>query len=447
MKILLLSFYDLGKQPKIISELYKKLDNGSNQIDIIDYSIEEKDLTLDNYDVLGIYASMHTASVLAEQYLRDRKLPNKLFVFGLYANVFSEMFSNFQSIHSFDSDELESLLQVQLNLNYSFKHTVPDRTILPSITDYSHIVDGSNNLIAGSVETTYGCKHECTHCPVPIEFKGMFKTFGTEKIITDVTNQVEEGAKHISFNDPDFFNGPKHALKILQLLNEKHPSITYDSTIKVEHILKYPDYFQELKNLNMLFVISAFETTNDHVLNILQKNHSFNDLNKAVELSLENKIDIRPTWMPFSPWTEQNDLISIIKLIENYKLRETVDPIQLTIKLLVPKNSLILKRPEMKEYLLDYDPSSFSYAWKYKFPNIDNIQNELFTYVLQHESENEYAQYLGLVDILESHTNETLLNSEKYSQRIVPKLSETWFCCAEPNKIQLDRIKSNKALI
>jgi len=447
LKILLLSFYDLGKQPKIISELHKKLDNGSNQIDIVDYSIEEKNLTLDNYDVLGIYASMHTASVLAEQYLRDRKLPNKLFVFGLYANVFSEMFSYFQSIHSFDSDELESLLEVQLNPNYSFKHSVPDRTILPSITDYSHIVDGSNNLIAGSVETTYGCKHECTHCPVPIEFKGMFKTFGTEKIITDVTNQVEEGAKHISFNDPDFFNGPKHALKILQLLNEKHPSITYDSTIKVEHILKYPDYFQELKNLNMLFVISAFETTNDHVLNILQKNHSFNDLNKAVELSLENNIDIRPTWMPFSPWTEQNDLISIIKLIENYKLRETVDPIQLTIKLLVPKNSLILKRPEMKEYLLDYDPASFSYAWKYKFPNIDNIQNELFTYVLQHESENEYTQYLGLVDILESHTNETLLNSEKYSQRIVPKLSETWFCCAEPNKIQLDRIKSNKALI
>jgi len=427
--------------------LHKKRDNGSNQIDIVDYSIEEKNLTLENYDVLGIYASMHTASVLAEQYLRDRKLPNKLFVFGLYANVFSEMFSNFQSIHSFDSDELESLLEVQLNPNYSFKHSVPDRTILPSITDYSHIVDGSNNLIAGSVETTYGCKHECTHCPVPIEFKGMFKTFGTEKIITDVTNQVEEGAKHISFNDPDFFNGPKHALKILQLLNEKHPSITYDSTIKVEHILKYPDYFQELKNLNMLFVISAFETTNDHVLNILQKNHSFNDLNKAVELSLENNIDIRPTWMPFSPWTEQNDLISIIKLIENYKLRETVDPIQLTIKLLVPKNSLILKRPEMKEYLLDYDPASFSYAWQYKFPNIDNIQNEIFNYVLQHESENEYTQYLGLVDILESHTNETLLNSEKYSQRIVPKLSETWFCCAEPNKIQLDRIKSNKALI
>ena len=43
MKILLLSFYDLGKQPKIISELYQKLNNGTNEIDIVDYSVEEKE--------------------------------------------------------------------------------------------------------------------------------------------------------------------------------------------------------------------------------------------------------------------------------------------------------------------------------------------------------------------------------------------------------------------
>ena len=351
MKILLLSFYDLGKQPKIISELYQKLNNGTNEIDIVDYSVEEKTLNLKNYDALGVYASMHTASVLAEEYLRNKDLPNKLFVFGLYAKVFKEMFQNCEIIQNLDNADLESLLNVQLNEEYSFKHSVPDRTVLPSITDYSHIVDGSNNLIAGSVETTYGCKHECTHCPVPIEFNGTFKTFGTDKILKDVSNQVEAGAKHISFNDPDFFNGPKHALKILEALNIEHPDLTYDSTIKVEHILKYPDYFKELKNLNMLFVISAFETTNDKVLNILKKNHSSLDLNSAVEFSLSHSIDIRPTWMPFSPWTEKQDLPNIIKLIEEYRLRETVDPIQLTIKLLVPKNSLILNDPDINNYL------------------------------------------------------------------------------------------------
>lgn len=447
MKILLLSFYDLGKQPKIISELYQKLNNGTNEIDIVDYSVEEKTLNLKNYDALGVYASMHTASVLAEEYLRNKDLPNKLFVFGLYAKVFKEMFQNFEIIQNLDNADLESLLNVQLNEEYSFKHSVPDRTVLPSITDYSHIVDGSNNLIAGSVETTYGCKHECTHCPVPIEFNGTFKTFGTDKILKDVSNQVEAGAKHISFNDPDFFNGPKHALKILEALNIEHPDLTYDSTIKVEHILKYPDYFKELKNLNMLFVISAFETTNDRVLNILKKNHSSLDLNSAVEFSLSHSIDIRPTWMPFSPWTEKQDLPNIIKLIEEYKLRETVDPIQLTIKLLVPKNSLILNDPEINNYLEEYDPASFSYSWRYMSPDMDKLQNDLFTYVLHNESLDEYAQYLGIVKIIEQYSKQNLLKSGNYNKRKVPKLSETWFCCAEPNKIQLERIKSNKALI
>ena len=447
MKILLLSFYDLGKQPKIISELYQKLNNGTNEIDIVDYSVEEKSIKLNDYDALGVYASMHTASVLAEEYLRHKELPSKLFVFGLYAKVFTEIFHNFEIIQNLDNGDLESLLNVQLNGEYSFKHSVPDRTVLPSITDYSHIVDGSNNLIAGSVETTYGCKHECTHCPVPIQFNGTFKTFGTDKILKDVSNQVEAGAKHISFNDPDFFNGPKHALKILQALNSEHPEITYDSTIKVEHILKYPDYFKELKNLKMLFVISAFETTNDKVLNILKKNHTSSDLNNTVELSLSNNIDIRPTWMPFSPWTRKQDLPNIIRLIEEYKLRETVDPIQLTIKLLVPKNSLILNNPEIDNYLEEYDPASFSYSWKYKSPDMDKLQIDLFTYVLHNESLDEYAQYLGIVKIIEQHTEQNLLESGDYNQRIVPKLSETWFCCSEPNKIQLERIKSNKALI
>ena len=77
MKILLLSFYDLGKQPKIISELHQKLSNGTNQIDIVDYSIEEKSLVLTDYDALGVYASMHTASVLAEEFLRGKRLPDK----------------------------------------------------------------------------------------------------------------------------------------------------------------------------------------------------------------------------------------------------------------------------------------------------------------------------------------------------------------------------------
>jgi radical SAM superfamily enzyme YgiQ (UPF0313 family) len=390
---------------------------------------------------------MHTATILSIEYIKDKILPNKMFTFGLYGSVLEDFNSSIRYIKDIESDELALFLEINDDHQFSLKNNIPNRQIFPDISNYAHLVDGSNNIIAGSVETTYGCKHSCTHCPVPISFNGTFKTYSLEKIISDVENQVNQGAKHISFNDPDFFNGPIHALKILESLNKKFPTITYDSTIKVEHIIKYKKYFKELSSLNMVFVISAFETTNDLVLSILEKNHTSNDLNTSIEISQDFGIDVRPTWMPFSPWTELNDLSNIVNLIEKYKLRETVDPIQLTIKLLIPKHSLIIKKPEINKYLGNYEKNSLSFKWKYENNDVEKLQSSLFDFILHNSELDEHKQYLGMVNIIEKFTDTELLKNSTYDFKNVPKLSETWFCCAEPSKIQLDRIKTNKALI
>jgi len=447
VKILLLSFYDLGKQPKIVSEIYNKLNSDNVEIKFLDYSVESTSVQLNSYDALGIYASMHTATVLATQFLYDKELPEKIFSFGLYAHVLSDSDPRIHYIDDLDSEDLYYYLQIKSNNEYSLKNSVPDRTIFPNISEYTRLIDEETNRITGSVETTYGCKHLCTHCPVPIQFQGSFKTFSEKKIIDDVSNQIELGAEHISFNDPDFFNGPKFSLKILEKLNKKYPLITYDSTIKVEHILKYKDYFKELNNLNMLFVISAFESTNDFILKVLNKNHTSTDLEDTIELSKIYNVDIRPTWMPFTPWTRLEDLCNIIELIENYELRDTVDPIQLTIKLLIPKQSLIIDSPEIKEYLGQYDAESFSYFWSYEDPKVDDLQKSLFNYVVKNEKLDMKEQYIGLVRLIEKFTNTNIIKNNTYNYRNTPKLSETWFCCSEPNKIQLERIKTNNALI
>ena len=447
MKILLTSFYDLGKQPKIIAEIVDRYNSSEIDFDFFDFSVEDQNIDLENYDVLGIYAPMHTATILSIEYIKDKKLPNKMFTFGLYGSVLEDFNSSIRYIKDIESDELALFLEINDDHQFSLKNNIPNRQIFPDISNYAHLVDGSNNLIAGSVETTYGCKHSCTHCPVPISFNGSFKTYSLEKIVSDVENQVNQGAKHISFNDPDFFNGPIHALKILESLNEKFPSITYDSTIKVEHIIKYKKYFKELSSLNMVFVISAFETTNDLVLSILEKNHTSNDLNNSIEISQDFGIDIRPTWMPFSPWTELNDLSNIVKLIEKYELRETVDPIQLTIKLLIPKHSLIIKKPEINKYLGNYEKNSLSFKWEYENNDVEKLQSSLFDFILNNSELDDHKQYLGMVNIIEKCTDTKLLTNSSYDFKNVPKLSETWFCCAEPSKIQLDRIKTNKALI
>ena len=447
MKILLTSFYDLGKQPKIIAEIVDRYNSSEIEFDFVDFSVENQNIDLENYDVLGIYAPMHTATILSIEYIKDKILPNKMFTFGLYGSVLEDFNSSIRYIKDIESDELALFLEINDDHQFSLKNNIPNRQIFPDISNYAHLVDGSNNIIAGSVETTYGCKHSCTHCPVPISFNGTFKTYSLEKIISDVENQVNQGAKHISFNDPDFFNGPIHALKILESLNKKFPTITYDSTIKVEHIIKYKKYFKELSSLNMVFVISAFETTNDLVLSILEKNHTSNDLNTSIEISQDFGIDVRPTWMPFSPWTELNDLSNIVNLIEKYKLRETVDPIQLTIKLLIPKHSLIIKKPEINKYLGNYEKNSLSFKWDYENNDVEKLQSSLFDFILHNSELDEHKQYLGMVNIIEKFTDTELLKNSTYDFKNVPKLSETWFCCAEPSKIQLDRIKTNKALI
>ena len=192
MKILLLSFYNLGKQPKIISEIYNKINSDLVEIDFVDFSLESRRVDLEKYDAIGIYAPMHTATVLATEYLSNQNLPDKIFTFGLYGDILSDIDSRIHFIESIDSDQLDKYLHLMANDNFSFKETVPDRSILPNIKEYARLVEGGNNLLTGSVDTTYGCRHLCTHCPVPIQFNGRFRTFSEEKIIQDISLLEQE---------------------------------------------------------------------------------------------------------------------------------------------------------------------------------------------------------------------------------------------------------------
>ena len=68
MKILLTSFYDLGKQPKIIAEIVDKYKSENIEFDIVDFSIDNPEINIDQYDVLGIYAVSYTHLTLPTIY-------------------------------------------------------------------------------------------------------------------------------------------------------------------------------------------------------------------------------------------------------------------------------------------------------------------------------------------------------------------------------------------
>ena len=74
-------------------------------------------------------------------------------------------------------------------------------------------------------------------------WNGRFVAVDQNDVLSDIRGQVELGAGHITFGDPDFLNGPRHSLDIVREMHEEFPALTFDMTTKVEHILRHAKVF------------------------------------------------------------------------------------------------------------------------------------------------------------------------------------------------------------
>src|SRR5215468_6716726 len=137
---------------------------------------------------------------------------------------------------------------------------VPDRSSLPPLSKYATLqMPNGERRMVGYTEASRGCRHLCRHCPVVPIYQGQFRVVQPEIVLADIGAQVMAGARHITFGDPDFFNGPTHAMRIVRALHAAHPLLTYDVTIKIEHLLKHRELVPALAATGCAFVTSAVE--------------------------------------------------------------------------------------------------------------------------------------------------------------------------------------------
>jgi hypothetical protein len=315
---------------------------------------------------------------------------------------------------------------------------VPARTLLPPLDRYARLQLGDEMRLAGYVEASHGCRHRCRHCPIPAIYDGRFRVTGLETVLGDVHQLVALGAQHVTFGDPDFLNAPRYALDVITAVHDSFPELTFDITVKVEHILKLPEIWAGLARLNVLFVVSAFETTNDRVLTILDKGHTYADLGKAVRALRDVGIHVRPSWLPFTPWTQKADVMSIMTFLDEHDLMGSLDPIQLSIRLLVPEGSLLLDQPEMKRHLTGYDADSLSYRWQAEDPAMDVLQADLAAIAEEFGDRKNEA--------LEAMWNRVMGDRKhrRWTAGAVPGLTEAWFCCAEPTSQQRQMVSLSR---
>ncbi len=263
---------------------------------------------------------------------------------------------------------------------------LPDRSTLPQLDKYAHYVEerpvGENGdepaaVRAGYVEASRGCLHKCRHCPVVPVYNGRYFVVPVETIIADVRQQVEAGARHITFGDPDFLNGPGHARKVARALHSAFPGLSFDFTAKVEHLLQHRALLPELVECGASFAVSAFESTSDRVLARLQKGHTRRQMEELVAALRNSGLSLQPTWMPFTPWTALDDYLLMLRWIREQGLIPNVPPVQLSIRMLVPPHSALLEDDDAASWRGTLDSSNFTYRWQHPDPRMDALQLEV----------------------------------------------------------------------
>ncbi len=160
-------------------------------------------------------------------------------------------------------------------------------------------------------------------------------------------------------------------------MHERWPELTFDCTVKVEHILRHRDLWPELAAAGCLFVVSAFETVNEETLTRLDKGHTAADAAAAVHLLRRHGIEIRPSFLPFTPWTTVDDVADIVDFVAALDLVPNVDPVQYTIRLLVPQGSLLEPSLAAEGRLGPYDAERLTWTWTSDDPSVDELQTRL----------------------------------------------------------------------
>ena len=439
--VLLISCYELGHRPMGLTRPLSALEAAGFSPDTIDIAVEPLDAEkVKHARFIGISVPMHTALRLGVHLLqRIREInPNvSICMYGLYA----ELNADYLLSHGVDScisgdasiqlvGLVQSIVEEKQTEAQGLRPKIVKNGKLPTLENYAQFEDNGEVRTVGYTETTHGCKHLCTHCPIPPIYNGKFFPVQRETVLEEIQKQVAEGATHITFGDPDFLNGPMHGLRILRAMHETFPNLTFDFTTKIEHILKHRKHFPEFAKLGCRFIISAVESLSETVLTILEKHHTRADVETAIEIVHSTGIALRPTWVPFTPWTTLDDYLEILEFVNTHRLIYHVDSVQYAVRLLIPPSSYLLNRPETKVLSLTLNETAFSYIWAHPDPRMDELHKTVNTLVENDARADVDAlkTFYRIWELAADIRGYAMPIQKKAANLPAPRLTEAWFC-------------------
>ena len=447
--ILLLSTYELGRQPFGLASPAAWLRQAGLEVHAVDLSRDSlAGAPVETAGLVACYLPMHTATRLVLpvlQRVRERNPAAHLCAYGLYAPLSADVLRA-HGVDTILGPEFEAALtDLALRLHRPgasgppapaaplprLRFIAPDRRGLPGLGRYAalQMPDGTRRTV-GYTEASRGCKHMCRHCPIVPVYEGQFRVVPLAVTLADIAAQVEQGATHVTFGDPDFLNGPTHARRLVEALAARFPGLTYDATIKIEHLRTHAALLPVLRDTGCLFVLSAVEAVDDRILERLDKGHTRADFEDVVRSMRQTGLALAPTFVPFTPWTTIDGYLELLQTIERLDLVEAVAPIQLAIRLLLPAGSRLLTLPDVRALAGPLDPAMLAHPWRHDDPRVDALQRDVQRLVGRRLQAPRAAVFEEVVAIAAQAAGRALRHarSPRPARATVPYLDEPWYC-------------------
>ena len=435
----------MGRQPFGLASPAARLRRAGHDVHCVDLTRSRlADEAVLGASLIAFYLPMHTATRLALAVIdRVTALNPAVHVcaYGLYAPLNADILRAHgvrtvlgpefegQLSELADSFHLKAEATGNFDLLPRVSFITPDRSDLPPLTKYASLQVGVDRKVVGYTEATRGCKHRCRHCPILPVYDGRFRAVPLDVVMADIRAQVAAGAEHITFGDPDFFNGPTHALGIVDALAREFPGVSYDVTIKVEHLRQQAGALPRLRDTRCAFVTTAVESFDDEVLAKLEKGHTHADFVAVVRHCESIGLALSPTFVAFTPWTTVEGYCAQLREIERLGLVAAVSPIQYAIRLLIPQGSRMLELDEVRARIERFDPTSLTHVWRHADPRVDALQQELERLVGSRLNAPRDEVFARAWEIAHAAAGLAIPPREPLPSRAtVPYLNEPWYC-------------------
>ena len=179
-----------------------------------------------------------------------------------------------------------------------------------------------------------------------------------------------------------------------------------------------------------LFIVTAVESLNDKVLEILDKGHTRQDAVTAIQRVRQMGIAPRPTWVPFTPWETLEGFQQLLVWIETEDLIDYIDPVQYAIRLLIPPGSWLAQHPACLPYLGKLDEAALSYQWTHPDPRMDVLQREVARRVADDAAAavDPAATFYRVQEIAHGRPQSNVASGFSTDRIRPPRLTESWFC-------------------